>query len=591
MLGNPIIEKELIQATHHRRTWVVRAGLPALTAALLLPQVWSVLSDIGQDWRAIAELSRPLFSTSVWLQFIALPLLAFSLAASALRQEWMHRTIEVLCTTPLSAAGIVYGKFVAALSQVLMMAVGLLPIIAVLYFVSRLPREVALGSFAIIIGTVLLFGSLGLVQGAVGRAREGVSVSALVILALALGFVAVLDAWVWVGHPVLEAMLPPRALYLVLQGRGAGGFTTGQFALLTSGMLVVGSVGALALAPKLFRFAVTRRLGAPKAGRKVKGLRRLLACRRPPMQASENPLVWQEKGSATRVLRWAVWVLYGVTVTAPSVAGVIIGDLGFFRESYFYGILLAEGLIIINLGSVLYGARVFAREKSQRTAQALLLTGRSPKEFFLAKIRAVYWALRYSLVAVAAVTVAMWYVSSRQPWSTGEEAFVYLVAIEAVLLAPALSALVGMVFSSVAKSPQQAVQALLLSLVWQWFLGGFLGMFGLLFGVIGSVLFLPLLSVIPSVVALAVFWRAMRSWTPWRLSVLLALSFLVHTNMVVSVAVLVDSVPGASMTIFVLVVGHAVVGALALMWWRLGLRIFDAGMAEEPAAVRGIRHT
>ncbi len=100
MLGNPIIEKELIQAAHHRRTWVVRAGLPALAAALLLPQVYSLLKGYGQDWRALAELTRPLFLTSAWLQFIALPLLAFSLTASALRQEWTHRTIEVLCTTP-----------------------------------------------------------------------------------------------------------------------------------------------------------------------------------------------------------------------------------------------------------------------------------------------------------------------------------------------------------------------------------------------------------------------------------------------------------------------------------------------------------
>ncbi len=581
MLGNPIIEKELIQAAHHRRTWVVRAGLPALAAALLLPQVYSLLTGYGQDWRALAELTRPLFLTLAWLQFIALPLLAFSLAASALRQEWMHRTVEVLCTTPLSAAGIVYGKFAAALSQVLMAALALLPVTAVLYFVSRLPREVALGSFAIIIGTVLLFASLGLLQGAGSRGRERTSANVLLVLLLVWGGVATLDAFVWVRHPLLEALFFPRALYLVLQGRAPKGLTTGQFALLTSGMLVVGSVGALALAPRLFRFTITRGLGAAKAGRKVTGLRRLVACRRPPMKPAENPLVWQEKGSATRVLRLGVWVLYGIAVAVFFVGGMITGGLGLVGD--FYGILFGGGLLVISLGSALYGARVFAREKSQRTAQALLLTGRSPREFFLAKIRAVYWALRYSLVAVAALTLAMWYVSGRQPWSRGEEVVGYLVALEALLLAPALGTLVGMVFSSVAKSPRQAVQALLLSLVWQWFLGGMMSMLSLpLFMVVDWEFVFPLVSLIPSVVILAVFWRVTRRWTAWRLSVLLALSFIICSNALTSVALLMGSLPGASMIILLLLVGHALVGALALMWWRLGLSIFDAGMAQEP---------
>jgi len=330
VFGNAIIEKELTQATHHRRTWVVRAGLPALAAVLLLPQVYFVLADYGQDWRALADMTRPLFETLAWLQFIALPLLAFSLATAALRQEWMRRTIEVLRTTPLSAANVVYGKFVAALGQVLLAALALLPVTAVLYFVSRLPREVALGSFAISIGTVLLFGSLGLVQGAVSRAGEKSSTGVLLLLILILAGVAVLDGYVWVRHPLLEALLFPRALYLVLQGRAPRGLTTGQFALLTSGMMVVGSVGALAFAPRLFGFTITRRLGAFKVRREARGIRRLLTCRRPPMKASENPLAWQEKGSSTRVLRWAVWVLYGVTVTVFSVRGIIIGDLGFF---------------------------------------------------------------------------------------------------------------------------------------------------------------------------------------------------------------------------------------------------------------------
>jgi len=203
----------------------------------------------------------------------------------------------------------------------------------------------------------------------------------------------------------------------------------------------------------------------------------------------------------------------------------------------------------------------------------------------MAKLRALYWALRYSLVAVAAATVALWYISTRQPWSSPEDVYGYVVALEAVLLAPALAALVGMVFSSVAKSSRQAVQALLLSLVWYWFLGGVLSMLSIPLLMLGGRFFFPLVSLVPAVVILAVFWRITRRWTAWRLSVLLALSLMVYSNGLMSVAFLTRT----STMVPMLLAGHAIAGALALMWWRLGLRIFDAGMAAEPATARSRR--
>lgn len=592
MGGNPIFLRELVQAAHRRRTYWIRAGVAAGAVVLLLPQVLSVLAQYGQDWRALAELGRPLFETSVWLQFIIFPLLAFGLATATVHQEWTQQTIEVLCTTPVSAAGILYGKFAAALSQVLAVALALLPITGVLYFVSRLPREVALGSFAIIVGTALLLGSVGLLGASLFRARQGVSTGALLLLGLLWAVVALLDAKVWVGHPLLEAAIPPRALYLVLQGRAPGGLTAGGFALLSLGVLVSGSVGTLAVTPWLFSRTFARWMASAVRPRPLKGIRRLWRCPRPPLGANEHPLAWQEKGSATRLLRWAVWAIYGVTAAVSLVVGLGTGSLGFFRDASFYTMLAVEGLVVLVLGSAFYGAHTFAREKSQRTAQALLLTGRSPRDFFLAKLRALYWALRYSLVAVVVAILASWYTSpARGP---GGDTFQYVSMLETALLGPAAAAIVGMVFSAAATTPRRAVGALLLSWLWWIVLATPLSLAWTLWAFVPfsawRVFIVPLAV---STAALAALLKLTRRWKPWRLSLLLALSFIIYSNATTaaSVSISMGTAAGLANALVPFAVAHGVAAPLLLVWWRLGLRTFDAGMAQEPNLAPGVART
>ena len=49
LIDNPIILKELNQAAHRKRTYLVRAGLSAVAAALMAPPVASTLEWHGQD--------------------------------------------------------------------------------------------------------------------------------------------------------------------------------------------------------------------------------------------------------------------------------------------------------------------------------------------------------------------------------------------------------------------------------------------------------------------------------------------------------------------------------------------------------------
>ena len=415
MFSNPIVHKELLQASHRKRTYILRACLPMLAVMLILPSVSTVLRRYGQDWRAISQIARPVFSTCAWLALIAFSLIAFVHATSSIHDEWTRKTIEVLCASPLSRMHIVYGKFAATLGKLLMAAMALLPVMGIWLHLGRLPREVMLGTCAVILGSILFFGAVALLQASLFRPTGPITLGSISLILPYLGVSILLDAYIWVGHPLLEAAIPPRALHLVLMGTGPGGMTVGRFAMLSFGILSGLSLLALGVSPWLFGRTFGRYIGA--GGEKKQSVfflfRRFLAGKRPPMRSRQDPFRWQEKGPPTRFLTRSVWLIYGITAIFVIVHGCTSRrGFNFLDDDEFWAFIAIEGIIALAVMSAFYGTVVFAREKSARRAQGLLLTGHRSSRFLWAKLRATYTALRYSIAAVGVACFVMFAMSS-----------------------------------------------------------------------------------------------------------------------------------------------------------------------------------
>lgn len=433
-LSNPIILKEMVQASRHRRTFLVRAALPTLAVLLTAPEMMRTLRFAGQDWRAIADIGRPFFETCAWIELIAFSVLAYLYSIAAIGDEWSSRTMEVLCASPLSAARIVYGKFAAVLSRVLLVGLALLPVMGILFHVARVPPEMALGCMAIILGSALFFGSVGLLQAILFGTGRAAPLAWFGILAPFLLVVSFLDAYVFEAAPPLDAMIPPRALYLILNGSGSN-----SFALLSLGELSALSLICLALAPRLFRRAFERHIGRGAPTRWFPTFKRLMQRRRPPMGAAENPLFWQEKGSATWLLRWALPVVYGLTLPFLAMSDPVTRN-NYDEASIFLGM---EGIAVLFAASAGYGAIVFARDKKWGRAQALLLTGQKPWAFLGAKIRVVYWALIIHVLVVS--VICLWAASYHS--GDRETPAIRAMLIEMAFFGPLLGVIIGMAFS------------------------------------------------------------------------------------------------------------------------------------------------
>jgi len=247
------------------------------------------------------------------------------------------------------------------------------------------------------------------------------------------------------------------------------------------------------------------------------------------------------------------------------------------RETFPLSAFLAVGLVSA-LAPAVYGAAFFAREKAGRTAQALLLTGSSPERVLCAKVKALYWLLRWPLIIVGATVLLMLFIFVRlYLFANGELVLWLFLLLETLLLGPALAGFAGMVFGVVAGSPVRALGALLASLLWC-----FLGIEAVAFSGRAAVLGAPYV-----LWALAALWlvvvRARRpeTWNSWHLSGLLGLGLWGLWSYAFFLREVVAIKGTLLAALFVVGANVLTLGASAV-WWRLAHRSFDVGLAGEP---------
>jgi len=572
MLGNPIILKECLQSARQWRTYALRSALPLMGMIALIPGIGSVVARYGQDWRAMAKLSRTFFQIVLWGQLGAFSLAAFAYCAWIIRVEWRRRTMEVLCASPLTRMQIVYGKYAAALLNVLMIAVAVLPVMGLWYQLSRMPPGIAFGALAVILGSVLFLSAVSLLQAVLTARGKWFYPGLLLFTAPYYIALIVLNAYVWPGRPLLEAAIAPRAMFLLLTDAAPGTLTAGGFAWLSFRVHAALAVAALAPAPWLFGRSVSRALdGRLQRWKRLRSRRRTT---RPRLRMREDPLFWQEKGSSARMLR-------RTPLRGAAIAGFFLFlhlvmvpmNLGFVTSGVFWLGLIGIGTGLLTLMPLLYGVTVTAREKHSGRCEALLLTGRSPLAFFLPKLRMVYLSM-WDLILV--MMPLWWGVTLAAGFDTGYmeswTLLAWLVAATAlVAAAPLLGLILGLVFGVVARSGTQALLGLLSTAVWT----GVLAMFaaGIIHDWEG-----PGWPLLWSLVLIALLLVALRRWTPIALGLLLGLTVMA---VVLAITFTLEELRHAGPLLLAIGALPAWAGISAAWLWLL-TRFYEYGMSGQP---------
>jgi len=311
LIVNPIFLKELTVSSRRQRTYWLRATyLLLLVLALLL--TWWVMAQGSMTESATEMLMRQsetgqgLSLTLVWIQLVALLLIAPMLTGSCISDEIEDRSLDVLLITPLTAGQIIVGKMLSRFVYVLLLVALGFPLLLAMrtyggFTLEQLVQLEVLGLTSALLGaSVAMFLSCREARGwrAVAMTYFWLAIwwFALPLILVAGAFLAVsliqqfwpwlsTDSWYldWEAYPFLMMHNNPVMAMGLLSLEMAGGSPMAwptHYAWIFVNAINVGmSAILLLLAVPLLRRTANKRHGAGEE-RAVRWLTRLLRPRR-----------------------------------------------------------------------------------------------------------------------------------------------------------------------------------------------------------------------------------------------------------------------------------------------------------------------
>lgn len=207
---NPIIIKELRSRMRGARAFVILTVMLLLLAGFTYGLYRLSMVAAGYSTVLSPAVGRSLFTGLALAELLIICFITPALTAGAISGEREKLTYEMLLTTPLSPASILWGKLVSALSYVLLLIFAAVPIASLVFiFGGVAPREM-LNALLVLIAVSITLGVIGIFMSAwLGRTGRATIASYLVVLLL-IG--APLVAFIATG--VINQAEPPRELLI-----------------------------------------------------------------------------------------------------------------------------------------------------------------------------------------------------------------------------------------------------------------------------------------------------------------------------------------------------------------------------------------
>jgi ABC-type transport system involved in multi-copper enzyme maturation permease subunit len=412
--ANPILLRVVQGASKRpRHLWLRVAYLGAILVAVLFSLVGSVS---GQN-PSLAELAKRASMTFQWASMTQLALMCFLapvFTASAITQERDAQTFNILLSTPLSNAQIVFGSLMSRLYFVLTLLVAGLPIFLMMMVYGGVTTSQIVESFALSGSTAVLTGALAIFTAMMGVGTRRTIFSFYLVIALYLLLVYFLARWdhTWVElsaanvdgrkmswltvlHPFLALEVALNQVHAPSYDRLAEYSSLGRFALAYPSAAYVLWTTALAFVLTVASIFFVR--GGAKTGETTffsaifDRFRRQAAgeLRRPPRAVWNNPVAWREaktRASGGRLLRWTI------------VAGGFAAPLVLFIDHLSGGAASQEvprwlaALVIVQFALALIiatntAATSMTKEKEAKTMDLLLTTPLTSKYILWGKLR------------------------------------------------------------------------------------------------------------------------------------------------------------------------------------------------------------
>lgn len=413
--ANPILVRVVHGASRRsRHAWLRFAYL----AILLLVVLFSLSSYMTGTNASLTELAKGASRTFAWASMTQLALMSFLapiFTASAITQERDAQTFNILLSTPLSSAQIVFGSLMSRMYFLIMLLVAGLPIFLVTMVYGGVTTGQILESFAISCATAMITGALAIfvAMSAVGTRRTIFSFYLLIgFYLVAIYMLAMFWDRTWIEastpnlagqkmswltplHPFLALHVALNDVYAPPESRLLSHSGMVRFALAhPSSAYVIWTTIAAFVLTVLSIFYVRRgaKTGEPTfftmIRNKLPGTRRGQETRAPrPVWA--NPVAWREaktRAATSGLIRWitaiagfvCLLILFGYHVTGNLSAAVV---------RVFVGMITIVQVAVALIIATNTAATSMTKEREAKTMDVLLTTPVTSKYILWGKLR------------------------------------------------------------------------------------------------------------------------------------------------------------------------------------------------------------
>ncbi|MCB0141649.1 MAG: ABC transporter permease subunit [Caldilineaceae bacterium] len=208
---NPIIIKELRSRMRGARAFVLLTVMLLLLAGFTYGLYQFSMVAAGYSTVLSPVVGRSLFTGLALAELLIICFITPALTAGAISGEREKLTYDMLMTTPLSAAAILWGKLFSALSYVLLLIFAAIPIASLVFiFGGVAPREM-LNALLVLVAVAITLGVIGIFMSAwLGRTGRATIGSYLVVLLMMIAPVAA-----YIATGVINQAEPPRELLIL----------------------------------------------------------------------------------------------------------------------------------------------------------------------------------------------------------------------------------------------------------------------------------------------------------------------------------------------------------------------------------------
>lgn len=213
---NPIIIKELRSRMRGPRPFITLTGM-----LILLSGITYVGYRLSQSYynyytgvTLSAQIGQTLFTMLVFLLLLFILIITPAVTANSVSQEKENLTYEILMTTPLHPARILWGKLFSAMSYVFLLIFAAIPVASLIFVFGGVSMRDMVKSIIILIAIAVSIGVFGLLMSTIlKRSARATVISYVVIAIFIIGTILIFGAigvitneepprWVLVMNPI-----------------------------------------------------------------------------------------------------------------------------------------------------------------------------------------------------------------------------------------------------------------------------------------------------------------------------------------------------------------------------------------------------